>query len=187
MSAMCQALRMVLEKESWVKMPAEALQVISLAGLIGDGAPLIVPSVGNTNTLSALNSKKLHDPAFTGKLNNGFACWLKLQNTFSSKLASGSKESPKAHLLFNGSMASDLADGHAVDHDNIMSAKGHSGINGSSSLLEDENEDLLADFIDEDSQLPSRISKPMPARKNAAKWNDEEVSAQTGSSLCLLR
>ncbi|KAG1355013.1 syndetin [Cocos nucifera] len=183
------ALKMVLEKESWAKMPAEALQVISLAGLMGDGAPLIVSSVGNANTLSALQSKKLHDPAFTGKQNNGFACWLKLENTFSSKLASGSKESPKSHLLFNGSMTSDLADGHAVDilHDNIMPAKDHSGINGSSSLLEDENEDLLADFIDEDSQLPSRISKPIPARKNSANWNDEEVSAQTGSSLCLLR
>ncbi|XP_038979589.1 syndetin-like isoform X2 [Phoenix dactylifera] len=183
------ALKMVLEKESWVKMPAEALQVISLAGLIGDGAPLIVPSVGNANISSALHSKKMYDPTFTGKQNNGFACWLKSENLFSSKLASGSKESPKAHLLFNGSMASDLADGHAVDllHNNSMSAKGHSGINGSSSLMEDENEDLLADFIDEDSQLPSRISKSRPARKNFANWNDEEVSAQTGSSLCLLR
>ncbi|KAJ0970153.1 hypothetical protein J5N97_023030 [Dioscorea zingiberensis] len=41
------ALKMVLEKENWVKMPAEALlQMINLAGLTGDGAALIVPSAG---------------------------------------------------------------------------------------------------------------------------------------------
>ncbi|XP_020093844.1 syndetin isoform X1 [Ananas comosus] len=177
------ALKMVLEKESWVKMSAEAPQVISLAGLTGDGAPLVVSSLGSTSAMSPSYRRNYDD---SGKRKNGFAYWLKTENPFSSKLEYGLKESPKGRLSVNGS------DGPILDggmQNNRTPEQVHSPNRGygSSSILEDENEDLLADFIDEDSQLPSRISKPRVVRSNSAHWNDEEISAQTGSSLCLLR
>lgn len=178
-----QALKMVLEKESWVKMSAEAPQVISLAGLTGDGAPLVVSSLGSTSSMSPSYRRNYDD---SGKRKNGFAYWLKTENPFSSKLEYGLKESPNGRLSVNGS------DGPILDggmQNNRTPEQAHSPNHGygSSSILEDENEDLLADFIDEDSQLPSRISKPKVVRSNSAHWNDEEISAQTGSSLCLLR
>ncbi|XP_073001241.1 uncharacterized protein [Typha latifolia] len=184
------ALKMVLEKEAWVKMPSDTPQVISLAGLVGDGAPLIVPSLGNTSP-SIHGYRRNYESSGAGRHKNGFECWLKTENPFSSKLEYGSKESPKAHLSVNGSTGFRSAEGNAVDllPNDRTSVKGHSSNHGSgsSSVFEDENEDLLADFIDEDSQLPSRISKPKIASTNSANWNDEEISSQTGSSLCLLR
>ncbi|KAJ8512216.1 hypothetical protein OPV22_002650 [Ensete ventricosum] len=182
------ALKMVLEKESWMKMSSDMLQVINLAGLVGDGAPLIAPSLGNTS-MTMLDSKRTNDLVDAGKQKNGFAYWLQMENPFSSKLAFGSKESPKSHLPPNGSMTSSSGDGRVVLHNDQLSSKGHldDHINGSNSVMEDENEDLLADFIDEDSQLPSRISKPTLVRTKSSGWSSEEISAQTGSSLCLLR
>ncbi|CAL9154190.1 unnamed protein product [Musa acuminata subsp. burmannicoides] len=182
------ALKMVLEKESWVKMSSDMLQVINLAGLVGDGAPLIASSLGNTS-MSMLDSKRTNDLVDAGKQKNGFAYWLQMENPFSSKLAFGCKESPRSHLPPNGSMTSSSGDGRVILHSDQISSKGHldDHINGSSSVMEDENEDLLADFIDEDSQLPSRISKPTLVRTKSSGWSSEEISAQTGSSLCLLR
>ncbi|XP_065003491.1 uncharacterized protein LOC103971873 isoform X5 [Musa acuminata AAA Group] len=182
------ALKMVLEKESWVKMTSDMLQVINLAGLVGDGAPLIASSLGNTS-MSMLDSKRTNDLVDAGKQKNGFAYWLQMENPFSSKLAFGCKESPRSHLPPNGSMTSSSGDGRVILHSDQISSKGHldDHINGSSSVMEDENEDLLADFIDEDSQLPSRISKPTLVRTKSSGWSSEEISAQTGSSLCLLR
>lgn len=179
---------MVLEKESWVKMTSDMLQVINLAGLVGDGAPLIASSLGNTS-MSMLDSKRTNDLVDAGKQKNGFAYWLQMENPFSSKLAFGCKESPRSHLPPNGSMTSSSGDGRVILHSDQISSKGHldDHINGSSSVMEDENEDLLADFIDEDSQLPSRISKPTLVRTKSSGWSSEEISAQTGSSLCLLR
>lgn len=180
---------MVLDKESWVKMSIDTQQVISLAGLVGDGAPLIAPSLGNAS-MSMLDSKRTNDPVDAGKQKNGFAYWLQMENPFSSKLTFGSKESPKAYLSPHGSRNSSLGDGHAaILHNDHTSSKGHldDHINGSSSVMEDENEDLLADFIDEDSQLPSRISKPILVRTKSSTWSSEEIAAQIGSSLCLLR
>uniref|UniRef100_A0A1D1XEN0 Coiled-coil domain-containing protein 132 n=1 Tax=Anthurium amnicola TaxID=1678845 RepID=A0A1D1XEN0_9ARAE len=182
------ALRMVLEKETWAKMSSESMKAISLAGLVGDGAPLIASS--NRPTLSVHSSNISHQTA-PGYQKNGFSHWLNITNPFLSKMACSPKESLKAHILSNGSTISCLGDVSIADpFHNESPGECSDGIlmNGSSSILEDENEDLLADFIDEDSQLPSRISKPMFARSRSAYWNDEEmISAQTGSSLCLLR
>lgn len=181
------ALKMVLEKENWVKIAADALQVISLSGLIGDGAPLIVSSSGNTSRSSVLHSEQISDQLESGKQRSGFSYWFTVDNPFSTKVTSGSKESSSTHIIVNGLTMP--TDGNIVDpmHNDRKSAKNKSGVNGSSSLLEDENEDLLADFIDEDSQLPSRISKPTHASNNSSLWHDNEMTAQTGSSICLLR
>ncbi|KAK8940988.1 hypothetical protein KSP39_PZI009858 [Platanthera zijinensis] len=183
------ALKMVLEKENWMKLSAESMQLISLSGLIGDGAPLIVPSSRNTLVKSAIQSKKTYGMGDNGKPKNGFSFWLSIDNPFSLKLSSGSKELANVQTLVNGSLVSSSVDTKilvASQHDGLP-AKGHYGnqTNGGVPILEDENEDLLADFIDEDSQLPSRISKPVHSKNRS--WKDDEVSAQTGSSICLLR
>jgi len=181
---------MVLEKESWVKISAETHQVISLAGLIGDGAPLIVSSSSDTSTLSVLHSKKMSDKNDAGKQKNGFCYWLKMDNPFSSKMTGGLYESSNVGTLANGSSTSSLIDSNVDSSHCDRTPERHQSrnhANGNSSVVEDENEDLLADFIDEDSQLPSRISRPVHANRSSANWHDEEVSSQTGSSICLLR
>lgn len=185
------ALKMVLEKESWVKISLDTHQVIGLAGLIGDGAPIIVSSASNTSTLSLHHSDKISDRTSTGKHRNGFSYWLEMGNPFSLKLAGGFHESSNAHMLVNGSTTSSIPDANVADsfHGDGKPGKPHTDdhVNGNGSVLEDENEDLLADFIDEDSQLPSRISRPAYGGNSSSNWNDEEISSQTGSSICLLR
>lgn len=178
---------MVLEKETWTKISSESLQTISLAGLVGDGAPIIAP-----NPLSAsMHSRSTSDQHTTsGYRKNGFSYWLEIANPFLTKMASNSKESLNAPILTNESTNSCLNDGNSSDlfpDSQAMKKNSLILVNENSSTLDDENEDLLADFIDEDSQLPSRISKPMHVRNKSASWKDEEISAQTGSSICLLR
>jgi syndetin len=162
-----QALKMVLEKESWAIMSAEASEIISLAGLTGDGAALISPTRSNSN----LPINRYHGKSTmtdSGKPKNGFASWLQIENPFSSKLENGSTESPNSNMLFNSSAGTNHG-------------------SGNNSSFDEENEDLLADFIDEDSQLPSRISKPKIVKGNLSNWKDGDISSQTGSSLSLLR
>ncbi|PKU77742.1 syndetin isoform X1 [Dendrobium catenatum] len=178
------ALKMVLERENWMKLSPETMQLISLAGLIGDGAPLIVPSSSNSLAASAIQSMKSSDVVYNGKQKDGFCYWLSIENPFSSKLSNGSKQLSNFQALVNGSSVSSSVDTKIVVS---LYLDGLKHTNGSGPSLEDENEDLLADFIDEDSQLPSRISKPTHPKTRSACWDDDEVSAQTGSSICLLR
>ncbi|XP_062200402.1 uncharacterized protein LOC133903069 [Phragmites australis] len=161
------ALKMVLEKESWTIMSAEASQIISLAGLTGDGAALISPT-GSSSNLPIYSYRGNSTTDNSGKQKNGFSSWLKIENPFSSKLENGTVESPKSNMFFNSSASNNHG-------------------NGNNSSFDEENEDLLADFIDEDSQLPSRIPKPKIVKGNSAHWKDGDISSQTGSSLSLLR
>ncbi|CAA6655562.1 unnamed protein product [Spirodela intermedia] len=173
------ALRMVLEKESWTKISSESLQTISLAGLVGDGAPIIAP-----NPLSApVHSRSTSGSTYQCPPKEWIFPLLEIPNPFFTKMASNSKESLNVPILTNDSSSSCLNDGNsqAMKNSNLIQ------VNENNSTLDDENEDLLADFIDEDSQLPSRISKPVHVRNRSASWKDEEISAQTGSSICLLR
>ncbi|XP_077225911.1 coiled-coil protein isoform X2 [Tasmannia lanceolata] len=184
------ALRMVLEKETWLKMSPDTVQVISLAGLLGDGAPLIVSTDGDLAKMTALHTKKFSDSGVADSQKNGFANWIKNGNPFFSKLICCSNESSNHPLLLNGKMVSTETDGKIVDllhNDAITTGSNDRNLVNGNSVLDDENEDLLADFIDEDSQLPSRISKSTLPRNHSRHWNNEEITAHTGSSLCLLR
>lgn len=174
---------MVLEKELWLVMPPDTVQEITFPGLVGDGAPLIVPSDGKSN-VRVLHSDKSAKLIDTGvKKSGGFSIWLKKGNPFSSKLTHTSKEGPKG----NGTISGEF-DGNFSESDKVSPRKSDANhSNGANSVSEDENEDLLADFIDEDSQLPSRIAKPKHPRNQSSHWNAEEIIAQTGSSICLLR
>uniref|UniRef100_A0ACD5TN25 Uncharacterized protein n=1 Tax=Avena sativa TaxID=4498 RepID=A0ACD5TN25_AVESA len=155
------ALKMVLEKESWTIMCAEATQIISLAGLTGDGAALISPT-RRSSTLPKECFSANSTATNKGRQKGGFASWLSIENPFSLKIENGSLESPKYNVLFNSST-------------------------GNNSPFDEENEDLLADFIDEDSQLPSRTLKTKIVKGNSSHWKDGDISSQTGSSLSLLR
>ncbi|OVA19468.1 Protein of unknown function DUF2451 [Macleaya cordata] len=184
------ALKMVLEKETWLKMSPDTIQVISFAGLVGDGAPIIVPSDGKSAKIQVPHSAKPTDPVQSGNQKNGFAQWLKTGNPFLLKLSYDSKECLNS-LPFNEATVSGEHDEKLTDilqNDKYSPRKSDANNkNYNNSVSEDENEDLHADFIDEDSQLPSRISKPSHLRNHSSNWNDEDITAQTGSSLCLLR
>ncbi|KAI4322344.1 hypothetical protein L6164_022049 [Bauhinia variegata] len=180
------ALKMVLEKETWLRLPPDTVQVISFAGLIGDGAPLIASS-----NQKSMNAKPIHsnNPVnfHTSARKSGFSQWLQSGNPFLQKLCT-SKEG-HGYSLLNGSIYCEFDGSSSNDFHGAKVTprkKDSNEMNGAYSVSEDENEDLLADFIDEDSQLPSRISTPHHSRSNSTS-NDEENTAQTGSSLCLLR
>ncbi|KAL6204913.1 hypothetical protein ACLB2K_022180 [Fragaria x ananassa] len=173
------ALKMVLEKELWLVIPPDTVQDITFPGLVGDGAPLIAPSDSKSRVLSE-KSARLVD---TGVKKSGFSIWLKNGNPFVLKLPHSSKEGLKG----NGTASGEF-DGNLSESDKVSPRKSDANhSNGANSVSEDENEDLLADFIDEDSQLPSRISKPKNPRNRSSHFGAGELIAQTGSSICLLR
>ncbi|CAN1159148.1 VPS50 [Linum perenne] len=163
------ALKMVLEKETWMKLPPETAQVVSFAGLVGDGASVITQSERNSGgsqlDLSDMNSLDVKSSK------SGFTSWLKGGNPFAVKvmhIARDGQDSPHVNGSSGGEFGSQM----------------NNNANGAP-VPEDENEDLLADFIDEDSQLPSRkLGLP---RTNSLHWKNDDATSQTGSSLCLLR
>ncbi|XP_054812023.1 LOW QUALITY PROTEIN: uncharacterized protein LOC129313133 [Prosopis cineraria] len=184
------ALKMVLEKEMWLKLPPDTVQMISFSGLVGDGAPLISLSNRKSINPSGVDSDRLVNLVHSrnSSRESGFSYWLRNGNPFLQKLST----SREGHCFFqsNGSPYGEL-DGNSNSSlygDKFLPGKNDSSqMNGANSISEDENEDLLADFIDEDSQLPSRSSKPNHPRRKSLHCNDEENTAQTGSSLSLLR
>ncbi|XP_052620596.1 uncharacterized protein LOC111897809 isoform X1 [Lactuca sativa] len=174
------ALKMVLEKESWFIIPPETIQTVSFAGLVGDGAALIIQTA-STNTSSS--SQKPPDLAKINTKQSGFSHWINTGDPFSPKIAS--KKFDDSLSVFPDSPKGNFSEGCyrnslSVDNSDVNHSNGHGD-------LEDENEDLHADFIDEDSQLPSRISKPNRSRNQSSPWSNEEMEAHTGSSICVLR
>ncbi|KAL4334514.1 hypothetical protein GQ457_07G042450 [Hibiscus cannabinus] len=180
------ALKMVLERETWLTLPPEAAEIITFAGLVGDGAPLMAASGGRSSNSRVLCTDKSANKVDTDSKKSGFSPWLTNGNPFLLKVSCSYKETHNPSPL-NGA-TSGLFDGNADNiHGDVSPLNDDENyINGSNSISEEENEDLLADFIDEDSQLPSRISKPILSRGYSFHSNDD-FAAQTGSSLCVLR
>ncbi|KAI3523353.1 hypothetical protein L1887_01417 [Cichorium endivia] len=168
------ALKMVLEKESWFIMPPETIQIVSFAGLVGDGAALIIQT-------AASSCQKPPDLAKINTKQTGFSQWANTGDPFSPKMAS--KKFDDSLSGFPDSPNGKFNDGSPKNNTAFSSDENHR--NGHAD--EDENEDLHADFIDEDSQLPSRISKPNRSRNQSSPWSSEETEAHTGSSICVLR
>ena len=179
---------MVLEKETWLRLPPETVQIISFAGLVGDGAPLIAASDGNSSNPRVLLTDKSANTVDTGAKKSGFSPWLRNGNSFLLKVSSGPKEAHNSSPL-NGASSGEYEGNVDNLHGDVISSRNgnENNINGSNSIAEEENEDLLADFIDEDSQLPSRISKLSLSKSYSSHCSNDELTAQTGSSLCLLR
>lgn len=175
---------MVMEKENWLTLPPDTVQVVSFAGLVGDGAPLFIPTDGKSSNAKVPHSDKSASLGSTGVDRIGFSQWLKSGNPFLLKLMHNCKEGIP-NSSFHGEL--DGSVGESFQRNNTSPTKyTHNLVNGVNTVTEDEDEDLLADFIDEDSQLPSRISKPRLPR-NYSHHNNDEITAQTGTSLCLLR
>lgn len=180
-----QALKMVMEKEIWQIMPPDTIQVVSFPGLVGDGAALIVSSD------SSPSSRLLHDsrsvgPVVSGSKRGGFSYWLENGNPFLSKV-NGSSEEYSDSFHTNGLTTQGARNTDKIPQDTKSSSNSGDVSHVNGTISEDENEDLHADFIDEDSQLPSRITKPSHSRHNSLHGNHEDMTAQTGSSLSLLR
>ncbi|KAH0713754.1 hypothetical protein KY290_009332 [Solanum tuberosum] len=181
------ALKMVLEREHWLILPPETIEVVSFAGLVGDGAALIVSSETSPNTRLLQVRKPVHPIQTKSSKRNGFSSWLKGGNPFLPKLNGSSREYLES-CLPNGSAMQESGNSNedSLDKSSLRNSD-VIHVNGNTNLSEDENEDLHADFIDEDSQLPSRISKPGHSRSRSSHWSNEQIKEQTGSSLSLLR
>ncbi|KAL4191048.1 hypothetical protein AMTRI_Chr07g78870 [Amborella trichopoda] len=169
------ALRMVLEKETWQQIPPDTMQVVSLEGLVGDGAPLIVPSDGIARKMLVQYTENMPNQVEIHDIKDGFSLWVEKGNPFTARISGSNRDCGTGTLQSTGPGISDVIEGVS------------SHVNGDASVVDDENEDLLADFIDEDSQLPSRISRPAVATTSSINLEDDEIRAQTGSSLSLLR
>lgn len=166
---------MVLEKETWFTIPPETIQVVSFAGLVGDGAAMVVQSPSRE-----LLSQKLAALMKISPKQTGFSLWINSGNPFCSKFASKEFDDPSTYEETNENV-------NKVSHKNNSSLNSVENHSNGCDDPEDENEDLLADFIDEDSQLPSRISRPNRSINNSSQWSMEEMEAHTGSSVCVLR
>ncbi|CAH8263181.1 unnamed protein product [Arabidopsis lyrata] len=181
------ALKMVLEKERWTKLSPDTVQAINFAGLVGDGAPLIISSCSATGSSRFSHSNKSNNSIDASCNRSGFSYWLKGGNPFSAKLTHYRED--QDYSLVNGDISGDY-EGNDSIHDDVVNSKirEKKRTNGGSPVSEDEKEDLLADFIDEDSQLPRRSFTRSHSRTSSSYLStNDDLTAQTGSSLCLLR
>ncbi|EFJ24849.1 hypothetical protein SELMODRAFT_442305 [Selaginella moellendorffii] len=143
-----EVLRMMLEKEPWQRVPSGFLKSLNLAGLTGNGAPIVASTTSESMMLK---------PGEKLEVQQGFTEWLRKGNPFTeSRIADVS--SGKLDGSPHGKMPSNVTPKEE----------------------EEENEDLLADFIDEDSQRPGRLE----TKSNAG---DDERITLTSSSINMLR
>ncbi|CAM6044118.1 unnamed protein product [Sphagnum compactum] len=177
-----EVLRMIVEKETWQQLSSVALNSVNLAGLTGHGASLLqTPATKND---SDTNSNGRGEKTISGISRAGFADWVKKGNPFTEKGQS------------HGALKPVKGDG---DDANGMSKAGGTAVenNGARSptwLCKFENEDLLADFIDEDSQLPGRLYHNYQKDSSTRDKRDQSQAAGgdkgvmlTNSSVSVLR
>ncbi|XP_041993947.1 syndetin-like isoform X1 [Salvia splendens] len=177
------ALKMVMERENWQILPPDTIQVVSFPGLVGDGAALLVSSVSSPRAQLLHDSKSVG--LASGSKKGGFSYWLENGKLFLPKVI-GSSEEHFDSFQSNGLATQGSGNTNKIPRQTKSSSEVDTNhVNGTTP--EEENEDLHADFIDEDSQLPSRISKRGHSRHNSLSGNNEDSMAQTGSSLSVLR
>lgn len=166
-----------MEKELWQPLSSLALKSVNLAGLTGHGASLVRASASGESRGGVEGGGSVSPGA--GKA--GFGEWLVKGNPFGEKVQAGPG-------------VSKVADGGAVKVNGVDNV----GVvaNGGPKVEDeedDENEDLLADFIDEDSQLPGRLYHNFGKRSSAMEAKSSQVSSEdksvvlTNSSVNILR
>ncbi|CAH2060402.1 unnamed protein product [Thlaspi arvense] len=174
-------------KGTWKKLSPDTVQAINFAGLVGDGAPLIISSRSASGSSRFPHSNKSNDSVDPSGNRSGFSYWLKSGNPFSAKLTYYREDQDYSSV--NGAASIDF-EGSDSSHDDVVNPniRDHKRINGGSPVSGDENEDLHADYIDEDSQLPRRSFTRSISRSTSSHLStNDDLTAQTGSSLCLLR
>lgn len=168
---------MIVEKELWQPLSSLALKSVNLAGLTGHGASLVRPSVSGESHGAAQGPSSLSPSA--GKA--GFADWLLKGNPFAEK----AQHDPTITKV----VGEDAVKVNGVDKVGVVA-------NGAMKVEDeedDENEDLLADFIDEDSQLPARLyhnfrkSTTVKEAKSTQVSSEDNTLVLTNSSVNILR
>ena len=194
---------MMLEKELWQQLPPAAIKTVNLAGLLGDGAPVLMGSpLGLSRESDSRSSHTLSDQGMPGKEESkaGFAFWLEKGNPFSERKSHGlilantdfkhaTKTMGESHISSTDNEQFKVSDAASCGT-MTNGALEHHDSNLNDELNEDEDEDLLADFIDEDSQLPSRVyrgsNNGSSKDKRAQVITDEDLTL-TGSAVGILR
>lgn len=168
---------MVIEKEFWQPLSSLALKSVNLAGLTGHGASLVRASVSSENYRGSQGPSSLG----TGAGKAGFTDWLQKGNPFAEK--------PQHSPSIAKEVDVDAVKVNGFDKVGVVA----NGTVKSEDDEDDENEDLLADFIDEDSQLPSRLyhnfqksTTSMEAKSSQASIEDKSL-VLTNSSVNILR
>jgi hypothetical protein len=168
---------MIVEKELWQPLSSLALKSVNLAGLTGHGASLVRPSVSGESPGTPHGPSSLSSGA--GKV--GFADWLQKGNPFAEKV----QHSPAITKVVD----EDAVKVNGVDKVGAVV----NGVLKAEDEEDDENEDLLADFIDEDSQLPGRLyhnfkksTTGMEAKSTQGSSEDKSL-VLTNSSVNILR
>lgn len=168
---------MIVEKELWQPLSSLALKSVNLAGLTGHGASIVRPSLSGESSGAAQGPSSLSP----GARKAGFADWLLKGNPFAEKAQ-------------NGLAISTVVDDGAVKVNGVDKV----GVVGNGALKvedeeDDENEDLLADFIDEDSQLPGRLyhnfrkSTTVMEAKSTQVSSEDKTLVLANSSVNILR
>ena len=168
---------MVVEKEFWQPLSSLVLKSVNLAGLTGHGASLVRASISGESHRASQGRRSLSSSAEKA----GFADWLQKGNPFAEKSQYSSaipKEVDGDAVKVNG-----FDKVGAVANGTVKSEDGE----------DDENEDLLADFIDEDSQLPSRLYHNFRKGATSTEAKGSQASSEdkslvlTNSSVNILR
>lgn len=176
---------MMLEKETWQPLSPAAIKTVNLAGLLGDGAPVLHASpVGLPRGADSCLSPSVAEQGLGRSNENqaGFAVWLERGNPFGDKkMPFTNNDANQASKHMQQKLAG-VVETPSMSNGSAMGQDSHH----SDEVEEDENEDLLADFIDEDSQLPSRVYKGFKHSSQAHIVDDESILL-TGSAVGILR
>lgn len=168
---------MIVEKELWQPLSSLALKSVNLAGLTGHGASLVRPSMSGESPGASQGPNSFG----TGGGKSGFADWLQKGNPFGEK----AQHSPAITKEVDG----DAVKVNGIDKVGVVA----NGSVKSEDEEDDENEDLLADFIDEDSQLPARLYHNFRKSTTAVEAKSSQGSSEdkslvlTNSSVNILR
>ncbi|KAJ7561332.1 hypothetical protein O6H91_03G024200 [Diphasiastrum complanatum] len=205
-----EVVRLMLEKETWKELPGDALKMLNIVGLTGNGAPIFGGSSGIVNPKSitkSITSGSLLDTfqSATGRSGEkgmqqtGFLQWLERGNPFSERRTHNSASKAGVEKSLDDKLERATWDAQPVPElhgSNLVKENNSSGTlsnENSRDPEEDENEDLLADFIDEDSQQPSRLYSSVRSELSASGSINKQLSGYddlltlTGSSIAVLR
>eukprot|EP00249_Psilotum_nudum_P022392 c28500_g1_i1 orf=1413-4874(+) len=207
-----EVLRMMLEKETWQQLSPEAMKAVNLTSLLGNGAPALSASpvmLSKNKVFDRIHHSEVEGATAglsrIGKEQGGFAACMDRGNPFidrkheASLLLKGvsqtSESAAPCPAALNGKERMDAV-GNGLQKSVLLSGTSDNGVADPRARqlddIEEEDQDLLADFIDEDSQLPSRVYGNVSSGSSGILRDkhihpDDEDWILTGSSVSILR